>query len=149
MQERSGLTAYLNNVKTSTKEENASAKTATASDEQGAIDKKIDMTPIVLKKKPNILNTFKNFIEDSKGNLPISAIIEKVKSIHHQDCSDAKDWDDDKLIILVSRLNLEAKKNNPEAFQNYTNLGKRDMSTDSDIDPSNTDAFFALTPAKI
>ena len=117
-----------------------------SSDTNQAIDKKI---PIVIKKHPPILKTFENCIRDTRGNLPIPAIIEKVRSIHQNDVSEAKDWDDDKLIHLVSNLNLEAKKNNPNNFENYSNLGSRDSSTDSEIDPSNTDAFFALNPAKI
>ncbi len=149
MQERSGLIAYLDKINKTSTDDGSSAKTVTASDNQSAFDKKVDMTPIVIKKKPEILKTFRNFIEDSKGNLPISAIIDKVKGIHRNDCSDAKDWDDDNLIVLVSRLNLEAKKNNPSNFQNDSNLGRRDLGASDDIDPSNTDAFFALTPAKI
>ena len=59
-------------------------------------------------------------------------------------------WDEDKLIRLVSRLNLEAKKNNPASYENYGNLASGDHDTaESDIDPSNTDAFNALMPAKI
>lgn len=120
-----------------------------ASDSNSAIDKKVDMTPVVMKKHPPILKTLENYIRDTRGNLPVPAIIDKLRSIHQQDCSDAKDWDDDKLIRLVSRLNLGAKKNNPDNYTNYNNLGSRDGDTASDIDPSNTDAFFALAPSKV
>lgn len=124
-------------------------KTKTASDTNHVLDKKIDMTPIVVKKYPPVMKTLENYIRDTKGNLPVPAIIEKIKSIHRSDCSDAKDWDDDKLIRLVSKLNLGAKKNNPDSYSNYSNLGTRDTGSNSDIDPSNTDAFFALTPVKM
>lgn len=147
MKERSGLTAYLDKMSKVSKEEPAAAK-KTASDNQGAIDKKVDITPIVIKKCPDVQKTLDNYIRDTKGNLPIPAIIEKIRSIHQGDVSDAKDWDDEKLIRLVSKLNLGAKKNNPSSYNNYGNLGRRDVDSNSDIDPSNTDAFFALTPVK-
>lgn len=147
MQERSGLTAYLQKVKVS---ENAPpAKKVTASDNQSAMHKKVEMMPIVIKKHPPVMKTLENYIRDTRGNLPIPAIIEKIRSIHQGDCSDAKDWDDEHLIRLVSKMNLNAKKNNPGSYQDYNNLGVRDVGTDSEVDPSNTDAFFALTPAKV
>lgn len=116
-----------------------------ASDNNSVIDKTI---PIVIKKFPAIKNTLNNCIKDTKGNLPISAIIDRIRSIHQGDVSDAKDWEDDNLTKLVSRLNLEAKKDNPDSFNNYSNLGLRDQDSDSNIDPSNTDAFHALNPVK-
>jgi hypothetical protein len=148
MQERSGLTAYLNNVKVS-EDNTEDNKKVTASDNQPAIDKKVDLTPVVIKKHPPIKMTLENYIRDTKGNLPVPAIIEKIRSIHQKDCSDAKDWDDDKLIRLVSRLNLGAKKSNYSNYEDYNNLGVRDVGNSTEVDPSNTDAFFALTPAKI
>lgn len=149
MKERSGLTAYLDSIsKQSSDEDKEPATKKVASDNQQAIDKKVDMTPIVLQKHPPVRKTIENYIRDTKGNLPVPAIIEKIRSIHQADVTDAKDWDDDKLIILVSKLNLGAKKDNPSTFQDYNNLGKRDSGSSDDIDPSNTDAFFALTPVK-
>ena len=147
MKERSGLTAYLDKMSKVSEEEPPAAK-KTASDNQAAIDKKVEVIPIVVKKHPPVMKTLENYIRDTKGNLPIPAIIEKIRSIHQGDCSDAKDWDDEKLIRLVSKLNLGAKKNNPSSYNNYGNLGRRDVDSNSDIDPSNTDAFFALTPVK-
>jgi hypothetical protein len=117
-----------------------------AADENQAIDKHI---PIVIKKYPPIRKTLENCIRDSKGNMSIPAIIEKIRSIHQGDVSEAKDWDEDKLIYLVSNLNLEAKKNNPSTYENYSNLGSRDSNCNQEIDASNTDAFNALNPAKI
>jgi len=122
-------------------------KNKTASDQNNLMHKKVEMQPIVIKKVPHVLRTIENYIRDTKGNLPVPAIIEKIKSIHSNDCSDPKDWDDDKLVILVSKLNLEAKKNNPDTYTNYSNLGNRDFNME--IDPSNTDAFFGLNPVKI
>lgn len=117
-----------------------------ASDQNNIIDKDI---PIVIKKVPSIKNTLENYIRDTKGNISIPAIIEKIKSIHRGDISEDKDWDDDNLMKFVSKMNLEAKRDNPDNFQQYNNLGARDYDNNADIDPSNTDAFYALNPVKI
>jgi hypothetical protein len=153
MKERSGLTAYLNKInKTSEVEPVTTSKTSSkvkaASDSNNAVKKKVDVTPIVIRKFPGIQTTLENHIKDSKGNLSIPAIIDKIRSIHQKDVSDAKDWEDDKLMLLVSKLNLDAKKNNPNSYDNFSNLGKREQSND-DIDPSNSDAFHSLNPVKL
>lgn len=145
MQERSGLTAYLDNLnKISTP---GTANKKTASDENESFDKKVNLTPIVIEKFPNIKNTLQNYINESKGNLPVPAIIDHIRGIHSRDVSDPKYWEDNKLIKLVSEMNLKAKQNNPEAFENYTNLGTHDHAKD-EIDPSNSDAFHSLMPVK-
>lgn len=147
MQERSGFSAFVKELnKTSDTEE---ATTKTAADQNQVIEKKVDFTPIVIKKVPSIKSTLENYIRDSKGNLPIPAIIDKVRSIHRSDISDAKDWDDDKLLRMVSHLNLEAKRSNPGTYENYSNLGRQDNTGDSEIDPSNRDAFHSLNPVKL
>ncbi len=102
--------------------------------------------PKIIKKVPTILVTIKNHINETKGNLPISAIVDHIKSIHKKDCSDDKDWDDPELLRLVSQLNMRAKADNI-VDNNYSNLGRRDV-FDTNIDPSNTDAFFSLMPVK-
>lgn len=146
MQERSGLTAYLN-----VKSDKDSGKKKVASDspdENDAIDKKIKLIPIVIQKKPSIQNTLENIIRDSKGNLSIPAILDKIKSIHNKDVSESKDWDDDKLLKLVSHLNLSEKTKNPLNFEDYDNLGKSDNCNNQEYDQSNNDSFFSLKPAK-
>lgn len=144
MRHRSGLIAYLE--KTSNEVESYSTKIA--SDQNNVVEKKVDLTPIIIKKCPQIKNTLENYIRDSKGNLSIPAIVEKLRSIHQNDVSDSKDWEDDKLLLLVSKMNLNAKKNNPAVFEQYSNLGSHENTNSSDIDPSNTDAFYSLSPAK-
>jgi hypothetical protein len=150
MKERSGLKAYLDQVK---RADNEITQTTTGSRKTAADDNQVkskkSRIPIVIQKYPPILNTFQNCIKDTKGNLPIPAIIERVRSIHQGDVSEAKDWDEDSLMYLVSQLNLEAKKANPSNFHDSNNLGARDDMADSDIDVSNTDAFHALNPSKI
>lgn len=150
MKERSGLTAYLDKINKASETKDAPvAKKAEASDNNDVIEKQVDGTPIVIKKCPSIKKTFENYIGDSRGNLPLSAIISHVQSIHKGDVSDAKDWDDENLLRFVSRLNLAEKRKNPSRDVGEMNLGRRDVGADSEIDPSNTDAFNALTPAKI
>lgn len=138
MQERSGLLAYLKKVKTS--EEDTSDNNRKNAE---------DNTPSVIKKNPVIMSTINNYIKDTRGNLPVPAIIDKIRSIHQSDVSEAKDWDEENLIKLVSKLNLKAKQDNPNNFDTNQNLGRHDSDNDSEIDPSNTDAFHSLTPARM
>jgi hypothetical protein len=145
MMNRSGLTAYLakeNLNKVSEEELNGEHKKV-ASDQND-----LKGMPSVIQKCPQIKNTLNNYIKDTKGNLPISAILEKIKSIHKNDVSEAKDWEDINLLKLISRENLKAKQDNPTNFETYNNLGKSDPAGADDLDPSNTDAFHALNPAK-
>jgi len=157
MKERSGLTAYIKNIK-SENEDAIGGNTKTASDDNDLAkkhrseedseedSKKHNRKPNVIKKFPSIETTIENHIRDMKGNTSVPAIIDKIRTIHKSDVSDDKDWDDDKLIIFVSKLNLDAKCNNQDNFHNDSHLGERDH--DVDIDASNTDAFHALMPAK-
>jgi len=140
MKNRSGLTAYLEKIKTS-ETSNETSKVAASS------EKSKKNSPKVFEKKPSIANTIENIIRETKGNLPVIAIIEKVKSIHHNDVADDTAWDDDNLLLHVSDLNLKAKKDNHQNDDSH-NLGKTDLSNNTDIDPANTDAFHALNPAK-
>ena len=145
MKNRSGLTAYLDKIKIST-EEIGTKKVA--SDHNKVIDKKIPISQIIIKKCPKIADTIKNYVESTSGNLPIPAIIDKIRSIHQNDVSEASDWEDDDLIRYVSKLNLSEKSKNPNNESGYQNLGKKDDSNDAEIDPSNSDAFHGLNPVK-
>lgn len=103
-------------------------------------------TPLVIQKCPQIKNTLENFIRDTKGNVSIPAIIEKVKNIHSKDISEDKDWDEENFIRLVSQLNLQAKQQNPANYEVHNNLGTVEQLGNNDLDASNTDAFHALMP---
>jgi hypothetical protein len=162
MMHRSGLSDYLSNVKLSEHETEGRPKKAQVTSQQAtppqqnpvqnapAHNQQNDKTPDVIKEKGSILTTLQNIIKDTKGNMPLSAIISKLHSLHARDVSEESAWDDENLIRLVSQLNLQAKKDNPGNYENYNSLGTGDHSTaDSDIDASNTDAFNALMPAKI
>lgn len=149
MQDRSGLTEYLDKIKQSEDFDDSSVKKTASLDDNDVIDKEVpaESLPIVIKKHPAIKDTLQNIISETRGNLSIPAIIDRLKSIHHSDISDGKDWEDDGLIIFVSKVNLEEKKNNP-FVDNFSNLGRRDDSASDEIDPSNTDVFHILMPAK-
>lgn len=155
MMQRSGLTNYLE-IKESQDKSNETTKVAT--DQNNDFDKSVPVerkqgntnTPDVIRENPAILKTLENYIKTTRGNLPVPAIIDKLRSIHRGDISEDKKWEDDKLIRLVSKLNLQAKKDNPTNYEDYSNLASGDRDTaDSDVDPSNTDAFNALMPAKL
>lgn len=160
MKARSGLTDYLNNInKISETENNKNTKTASPNVNVDIQGKDVDVffaekinssdMPDIFKERPEIKRTLQNYVEQTKGNLPIPAILDKIRSIHQKDVGNSKYWDDPKLLSLISKLNLKAKQNNPEVFQDYNNLGKSDLSNTKDIDPSNTDMFASLNPVKI
>ncbi len=137
MKNRSGLTAYLDKVKFSESAEPANTKTAENKN-----------VPQIIAENPTIANTIKNVVDDVKGTLPVMVVLDKVKSIHYNDVSNEKLWDDDNLLIYISELNLAAKRNSSR-IENTQNLGKRDINNNLDIDPANTDAFFGLNPTKM
>ena len=140
MQERSGLTAYLKNKQSKTNED-SSKKTAS---EESSKNKN---EPELFKKVPSIKVTIENFITSTKGNISVPAILEKIRSVHRQDVSEPKDWEDDNIIIFISQMNLNEKKKNKNNYRtNEANLGKIDNS-ESDFDKSNDDAFYSLMPA--
>ena len=151
MKNRSGLTDYLN------KKSQETLKKKTASDENYLLDKKIPMEvksvekvkfPKVIEICPQVKQTCENYISDTKGFMSIPAIVQKLKSIHNKDVTDSKLWDDNDLVIYISGLNLKQKANvNVDVTVDH-NLGKEHFSDKSDIDPSNTQAFLTLEPAK-
>ncbi len=146
MMNRSGVTAYLDNLNKTSKENTTPAKTA--SDENKVIDKKIPLEPVVFQKCPAVKNTLSNIITSSRGHLPVPAIIGRIKAIHGNDVSDAKDWDNDDLIRAVSKMNLQEKSKGYSGDSNHSNLGLKDDLNEKDMDPSNNDAFHALNPVK-
>lgn len=146
MMQRSGLSTYLDNVKQSEEDKGGKVKTAAVLPPETRMDAK---TPEVIKQKPSILRTLQNIIKETRGNIPVPAIISRLRSLHAQDVPDEGAWEDDKLIRLVSQYNLEAKRDNPSSYDSFDNLGKADHAADSEIDPSNSDAFNILMPAKV
>lgn len=144
MMQRSGLTSYLKNVKVSEEDtSNKPKKTA-------QVNPNDPKMPRVIKEKPSIQRTLENIIKETRGNMPVPAVIARLHALHAKDISDEGAWEDEKLIRLVSQCNLKAKTDNPNSYDSFDNLGQGDHSTaDRDIDPSNTDAFNALMPSKL
>lgn len=143
MRQRSGLVAFLKTKVSEDQVENI--KTAEDSSEPT----QQDQTPDIFKKIPDIRNTLENYITSTKGNMPVPAVIYKLKAIHNKDVADLKDWDDMKLMKLISDLSLEEKQKNPNIFTTHHNLGKVEPLSSSDINESNMDAFISLNPAKL
>ena len=152
MMQRSGLTGYLS--KTS-QQETSNNKKATHH-EHGELTKKEEeqlqkatkmILPILFKKVPAVRRTIENYIKSTKGNLPVTAIVERMKSIHRKDVSDSNDWEDVNLLKFISDTNLSEKSKGNQSSNDH-NLGAID-NTDVDQNDSNTDAFSALMPAKI
>src|SRR5271166_5880894 len=106
MMHRSGLSTYLDNVKESQEIPPQPKKIA----QQAPVEKQHiahNKVPTVIKHKPSIKRTLENIIKDSKGNMPIPAIIARLHSLHARDISDEGAWEDEKLIRLVSQLRSE------------------------------------------
>lgn len=142
MQERSGLSAYKNKVEAQGKtQKKAQHAQPTEQTQQADVN--------LFKLKPQIKDTFDNYIEDTNGNLSIPSIVEKIKSIHQNDISDDSSWDDESLLKYINTKNIEVKKKHPNTEENNANLGKLPHFDERDIDPSNSDALFSLTPAII
>ena len=131
MQERSGLTAYL---KTST--ENIKQKIAQVEPTQPT-DPSL---PEVIRANPKIKETFENVISSTKGNLPFQAIVDRVKPFYPT--VDNKNWDEDKLKIFVSKMNLAEKQKHSQESHDH-NLGK-DQYISEDSHNEDNDIFSAL-----
>ena len=142
MQERSGLLEYQKKIKAAAN----SVKIAACDCENEEQD---EPEIKIFKIRPQIQSTFDNYIEDTKGNLPIPAIIEKIKSIHKSDVSDDSAWSDDNLMQYVNEKCIEVKKMHPDDDISEVNLGKIPHYDDRDIDPSNKDALFSLQPTAV
>jgi hypothetical protein len=153
MMQRSGLTTYLENVKeSSNKAADQARKTAQDHnhEEQKKHKQRSSKIPQVLQSKPSIMRTLENIVRESRGNLPVPAIITRLRSLHARDIADESAWDDDRLARLVSACCEQAREDNPSTFDKFDDLGRSDHSADErDVDPSNTDAFNSLMPAKI
>ena len=149
MKQRSGLTAYLEKEELSKLSQDKTVKKASDNNDLAKDSKHDKMIPIVIRKCPKVEKTIRNYIEGSRGNLPIPAIIDKIKSIHMKDVSEASDWEDDNLIRYVSKANLAEKSKHNNAEDMYSELGRKDDVSNADLDASNTDAFNALMPAKL
>lgn len=146
MQERSGLVAYQDRMKALAE----NIKTAGCCEHDHGDEDKKKVKVKIFELKPQIQSTFDNVITDTHGNLDIPAIIDRVKGIHRKDVSDDAAWDDDGLMGYVNDKCIEVKKMNPDiSDDDNLNLGKIPNFDEKDIDRSNDDALFSLTPAVV
>lgn len=150
MQERSGIIDYQNKIKSMAQAIKNAACSCEEKDHDHSSPHKNEKPQIkIFTMKPQIKETFDNYIEDTKGNLPIPAIIEKIKGIHRNDITDDASWDDDGLMQYVNEKCIDVKKMYPDDDTSNAGLGKIPHYDDKDIDPSNDDALFSLEPASI
>jgi len=110
MKVRSGLTAYLSKLSEKDKEEKELNKISTASDDN------------FIECLNKIKDTISNVITSTKGGLPVHAILDKIKSIHFEDC-DSNFWEDARLVDYVAKANLQEKSKYPTSLNNK-NIGK-------------------------
>jgi hypothetical protein len=150
MQDRSGFTRYQREkndwqaLKQSHPTDTDLGKAA-QSVEQPAQDK--HEGPELFKENPEIRDTFDNYITDTRGNISIPAILERVHNIHKRDADDAL-WNHPELLEYISKKCDEVKEDNPDEI-NQQGLGKlTQFNNEGDVDPSNLNAFHALETNK-
>lgn len=131
MKERSGMTSFLNKMQARANEE--------------SVKKKANAK--VFETNPQIKDTVDNYITDTRGNLPIPAVVERIKGIHHNDVADDSAWDDEEFLHYINNKSIEENKKHPNSDNTSSNLGKINNFADDDLDPSNMDAFHSLNPA--
>lgn len=142
MQERSGMKDFLSKLQSQGQTEGAGAskKAQTTPNEQIKLFRDV----------PQLKQTIYNYLEATNGNLPVPAIIEKMKSIHRGDVVDDAEWDDPAFLTYVNNQNIAIKKKHPDDNAVYHDLGKVQHNTlDEEVDPSNDDAFHSLNPATV
>ena len=130
MKERSGLNAFIR---------------LQASEGADTTEKKSNQ-PKILELVPQLAQTAENYIESTNGNLPIPAIVDKLRSIHRDDVTDDSAWDDEDFLRFLNNLNIKTKQKHPDQELSFRDLGKLPIFTDDDADPSNADALHALMP---
>ncbi len=147
MKERSGMSEFLNKLRSEGQNESGNNKQANCKcgKPEHHKNKEVQLFEAV----PQLKDTVDNYIEDTNGNLPIPAIIEKIKSIHRNDVVEDSDWDDDQFLNYINDKSIDVKKLHPSQDMQYRNLGKTPHYKDEEIDPSNSDALYSLTPAVI
>lgn len=134
MRNRTGLAAYHNQLKA--EKDKAQNKTAQ--------QKEIEVE--LFHQVPQIKDTVDNYIRDTRGNLAVPEIVDKVRAIHKNDTPDNTVWANPSFLMYVHNKNMEEKKNHPDN-ENFNGLGKVDFQ-DSQRDPSNEDALHILNPAQ-
>lgn len=135
MKERSGMKKFLDKLQ--------------SQGQADGVNKKAEQSVKLFEKVPQLKDTADNYIEDTNGNLPIPAVVDKLKSIHRGDVVDDADWDDVNFLQYINNKSIEVRKQHLHEDHNFKNLGKLPTFTDEDIDPSNHDALHSLTPTVV
>ena len=99
-----------------------------------------------IKKTANLVQALTNITESTKGNMPIIAIVFKLKDIFKNHNIPDNFWESKKLHEIISKLNLKEKSKNNKDDNDSFSIGKLE-SFDVDSNDSNTDAFHSLMPA--
>lgn len=133
MKERSGLNAYLKKIQS--EEELKNKKTA-------------NQEVVLFKTHPNVKSTIDNYCEDSRGNLAIPAIVEKIKEIHGKEISDHSLFDNHDLLSYINNKNIQVKKTYPSDNKNYNNLGKINTRDEQESHDGNEDVFQSFFTTK-
>lgn len=102
---------------------------------------------IIFKNVPQIKDTVDNYVQDTRGNISLPAIVEKIKSIHRNDVVEDGDWDDEEFLRYINDRNVDLKKMYQDHSTQNKNLGKTYQ--DTETDSSNSDAFHGLMPAVV
>lgn len=146
MMQRSGLTAYLDNVKVS--EENINKKVAEESAKEVKKNSK-QVKPLLmsLKDGKNVLDFIKNRAESTKGSISVPALKETTRAVFNNKVSDDRYWEDPQLLIYIHNVVSDEKKKHHRDEQQNGNFGKIQVNINYDADPSNNDAFHILMPA--
>lgn len=100
----------------------------------------------MFKKNPQVKQTIDNYIRDTRGNLLVPEILDRIKSIHSKDVADNAEWTSPSLLTYIHKRNKEEKALHPDV-DSYNQLGKVDFHN-NEIDPSNTDALHILNPTQ-
>lgn len=137
MQERSGFASYQIEKNNFANMQQKQAQN---------VEQSNDKQPHLFTEHPEIKETFDNYINDTHGNVSVPAVLDKVKNLHKFEV-DNEEWNDDDLLAYVDKKCNDVKESNPTP--DSQGLGKLTHFNDtSDVDPSNRDAFFSLTPNK-
>src|SRR5579885_1141182 len=113
MRERTGLAEFTKQLKA----ENSKSQNKTASE---------NLDVELFKKIPQLKHTIDNYISDTRGNLLVPEILDRVKSIHKKDIADNAEWSSPSLLTYIYKKNKEEKELHPDT-SNYNELGKLDL----------------------
>lgn len=129
MMKRSGLISYL---------EDSNSNSPSIKSKVAEIKNITSNLPDLFLNNKNIKQTLDNYIKNTKGNLPIQAIIERLRDIYYSKISQDDLWEDPKLADYIASQNHELSDDTRDLPMN---IGKSDDSTDI-ISTRDNEKFF-------